>query len=265
MHIARRLVFATALLTLPLLPLRAQPSQPAGASAGRTTGSLGDQSPRNGNGMRYEDHRVRFEQGRNYRVSVIATGFDPIVQILRPGETTALVEDDDSGPGLNARTVFVPPASGDYVVRTLSFLPEGKGAYYIYSEIAMPLPPPQPTEAPADRAPNRTVWTTYSGALAESDPTLDGIRFDDYLVRLSAGEEMFVRLDSTTFDPLVQVLLPSQRESEFLAADDDSGGSRNAMLLFTAQRAGDYIVRVTAFAPTRTRGYLGDYQLRIGR
>jgi hypothetical protein len=215
--------------------------------------------------MRYQDQHMRFEQGRRYRVSVIASGFDPMVQVLRPGEPAPLAEDDDSGPGLNARAVFTVPETGEYIVRVLSFLPEGRGAYRVTKEEARPLPPPEPTEPPAGRAPDRTVWTTYSGALAETDPTLDGIHFHDYLVTLEQGEEIFARLDSAAFDPVVQVLLPSQRESEFLAADDDSGGNRNAMLLFRAPRAGDYVVRVTAFAPTRTRGYLGDYRLRLGR
>lgn len=269
MQIALKIFFAAAMATLPSAPLQAQSAEPADTPAAtppaRPTGGITEQSPRNSNGMRYADRTIRFEQGRRYRISVIASGFDPMVQILRPGETTPLAEDDDSGPGLNARTIFVPPASGEYVVRTLSFLPEGRGTYRLISEEAVPIPPPEATEPPPDRAADRTVWTTYTGALATADPTLDGVHFDDYLVRLNAGEELFLRLDATAFDPIVQVLLPSQRESEFLATDDDSGGNRNAFLLFTAPRTGDYVVRVTAFTPTRTRGYLGDYRLRIGR
>lgn len=271
MHASRRIFFAALVTTLTPLPLYAQAEPPADTSPStparplQLTGAINDQSPRNSNGMPYEDRRQRFEQGRRYRVSVMASGFDPIVQILRPGETTPVAWDDDSGPGVNARTVFVPRASGEYIIRTLSFVPEGRGTYRLYTEEALPLPPPQSTEPPAGRAPDRTIWTTYSGALTPTDPTLDGPHFDDYLVRLRANEEMFVRLDATAFDPLVQVLLPSQRESEFLAADDDSAGNRNALLLFRAPYAGDYIVRVTAFSPTRTRGYLGAYRLRIGR
>jgi hypothetical protein len=58
----------------------------------------------------------------------------------------------------------------------------------------------------------------------------------------------------------VQVLSAEGRErGEPLASNDDGGNSLNSLLRFKAETAGDYIVRVTAFAADGR----GRYRLRV--
>lgn len=265
MRLAPWLFLAAAVPTVALTPAGSQP--PAAAAQSRQfEGALDAGDSRDANGRRYEDHRVTLQAGQSYRISMISARFDPIVQVWAPGSTEPDAWDDDGGVGTNARALFTPTVAGDYVVRALAFLPESTGAYRLSVYPALPLPAPLPTQPPpAQRSPDTTVWTSYSGSLTEDDAILDVVHFDDYLVTLAAGEEMFVRLDSESFDPLVRVYPANAREGEHVAFDDDSGRRRNALLLFAPAQAGDYIVRVTAFPTTRTRGFLGDYRLRLGR
>lgn len=262
MRLAPWLFFAAAVPTVALTPAGSQPP----AQSRQFDGVLDARDPRDADGRPYDDHAVTLQAGQGYRISVISARFDPLVQVLRRGGTEPLAEDDDSGVGTNARALFVPTETGDYVVRALAFVPEAAGAYRLSVDPAVPLPPPLPTQPPpAQRSPDTTVWTSYSGSLTEDDAILDVVHFDDYLVTLAAGEEMFVRLDSEAFDPLIRIYPADGREGEHSAFDDDSGPGRNALLLFSPREAGGYIVRVTAFGTTRTRGFLGNYRLRIGR
>jgi len=227
----------------------------------RLEAALDAQTPRNANGRRYRDQSVRLEGGQRYRISVSSANFDPMVQVLAPGSEQVLVEDDDSGGLLNPRAVFTPVDSGDYVVRTLGFLPESAGGYQLQVELAPPLPPPLPTQPPGERTPDLTRWTSYTGSLTESDAGIGGVRFDDYLVTLGPDEDLFIQLDSDAFDPIVQVLPAGDREGMVLAGDDDSGPGVNAHLWFAPGTEGDYIVRVTSFGGNGT----GEYRLRLGR
>lgn len=227
----------------------------------RIEGALDAQTPRNANGRRFRDVPVRLEGGRRYRISVTSSRFDPMLEVRASGSDEVVIDDDDSGGGLNPRAVFTPAASGDYVVRTLGFLPESVGGYRLVVEQAPPLPAPIPTGAPGDRSPDATRWLSFEGTLEAGDAGLGGARFDDYEVTLAAGEELLIRLDSSAFDPLVQVLASGAREGLPLASDDDQGPGVNALLLFVADAAGNYIVRVGSFGGNGT----GPYRLRLGR
>lgn len=200
-----------------------------------------------------------------YDIAVSSDQFDTMLQVFRAGEDRALLTVDDSATDTNARTVFVPDRSGDYVVRALAFSPESLGTYHLLINAVPPLPAPLPTAAPAGTSAGRMSWRAYRGALAETDANSDGIPFDDYLVTLAAGEEIIVRLDSTQIDPLLRIYRADRRDSGTLTSDDDGGIGRNSMLAFAAPRAGNYVIRATAFWPTQTRARFGSYLLRIGR
>ena len=69
---------------------------------------------------------------------------------------------------------------------------------------------------------------------------------DLYRVKLAAGQVIEVALDAgklgSPMDPVVRILDASGGER---ARDDDSGGNRDAKLVFTAPAAGEYLVEVT--------------------
>jgi hypothetical protein len=210
--------------------------------------------------LKYEDFPFIFQEGRPLRISATSLDMDPRVRILRPGSSQPLMDDDDSGRGTNARLTFTPTETGLYIVRVLGMFRGFNGPYRLRIEAAPPLPEPISAEG---NAPSETTrWTSFEGELSADDASLDGLHFDDYRVSLAADQELFLRLDSTQFDPVVQIYAPEDREGDYLVSDDDSGPGRNSLLLFRRDTAGDYIIRVTTFSD---RLPTGRYTLRVGR
>ena len=209
-------------------------------------------------GLLYEDHRVEFMAGQRLRISASSNQIDPLVQVLRPGSDEVLAEDDDSGFRLNARLIFTPNESGIHIIRVVNSFPGLRGLYALNAESAQPFPAVMPIEGIGGRP---TEWTHIDGDLGAGDARLEGRIFKDYVLRLSQGDELLLRLESTDFDPIVQVIRADDREGGFLAGDDDSGIGTNSLLLFRAENTGDYVIRVTTFS----QGETGRFTLRVGR
>lgn len=206
-------------------------------------------------GRRYDEHRVRLEAGRRYRLTASSEDFDPVLRLYAPGRTEPIAENDDSGASLNSQIIHVPESAGSYSLRVQAFAEDGRGAYALRAEALPPLPP----ATPISLAPRTMTWTTFTGELAESDPMIGDSRADDYTLYLGAGEEVIIRLDGA-FDTVVSVYRGSEREDEPAASNDDGGDGLNSMLLFRAPEAGEYVIRVTALGEGT-----GAYRLRIGQ
>lgn len=209
---------------------------------------------------RYDDHVLRLEAGQRYRISVDSTAFDPVARLYSEGENQPVAENDDSN-GLNPRITYTPAASGDYVLRVLNFSAEGRGAYTAEAAPMAPLPPPVTT--PGTSVPASGTWSLWEGELAASDPDIGGHHYDDYLIRIEAGQRRFISLEATDFDPLVQLIGAAERDSdpfESVDGDDDAGVGLNSLLAFAPEEAGDFIVRVTSFGEGA-----GAYRLWISR
>jgi hypothetical protein len=252
----RRIIFAVSLAAA--APFAA----PAAAQAPWTAeGRLQNGDDRDGDHRLYDIHAVLLTAGTRYRVSVDSPqegGFDTVLQLLRPGSTEPLAENDDAGGTLNSRVAFTPDRSGEYLIRVHGFSAEARGPYTVRVEPMPPLPPPISAEPSATAT---TTWRIWDGALGADDPDNEGRHYDDYLVHLGAGQH-FIALDATgpePFDTLVQLLRPADREGDPLDADDDGGHDLNSLLIFDAGEAGDYVVRVTSFGDNGT----GPYRLRI--
>lgn len=204
---------------------------------------------------RYDDHPIRLESGRRYRISAASDDFDTMIRLYRAGEDEPIAENDDF-EGLNSRITYAPAESGDYVLRILSFSPAGRGAYTASAEPLPPLPPPvsgRPTST------SRLRWRIWQGELSDSDLERDGRYYDDYLVTMGAGQTRLISVESDAFDTMVWVLRASDREGEPLDLDDDAGPGVNALLGFQADEGGDYVVRVTSYEESGA----GGYRLRI--
>ena len=213
-----------------------------------TSGTLEDGDAAEGDeGARRDDHVVRLEAGRRYRLFVESSAFDPVATLHAPGRGDVVAQNDDSGGSLNSRIAFSPPEAGDYVFTISSYAADGRGAYRAGVELAPPLPPPVPT--PGERVSTSGSWSLWRGALDATDPDQDGRHFDDYLIRIEAGRRRYISLEGNGFDALVQVLRPAGRDSdapEILDQDDDAGAGLDSFLVFAPEEAGDYIVRVTS-------------------
>lgn len=251
-----------ALLTISAAAMTIALASPASAQTPATSpfwsidGRLEDSDSQVEGQGRHDEHRIRLEAGRRYRISASSDAFDTVIRLFRAGQDAPVAENDDFGGTLNSRLSYTPAESGDYVLRVVSFSPEGRGAYRAQAEQLPPLPPPT-LARPGGRA--RTGWRLWNGELSAADADRDGRHFDDYPVRMAAGETRLIFAESSAFDIMVEVLRASDREGEAIEMDDDSGNGFNAMLGFQAERAGDYVVRVTSYVPDAT----GGYRLRI--
>ncbi len=89
---------------------------------------------------------------------------------------------------------------------------------------------------------------------------------DLYRVKLSAGQVIEVAVDAaklaSPMDPVVRVLDNNGGER---ARDDDSGGNRDAKLVFTAPAAGEYLIEVTDAGNRSGDAYIYRLQLAAPR
>lgn len=204
------------------------------------------------------EHRVNLEAGRRYTISASSDAFDTYLRLLPPGSEEPVAENDDSGDSLNSRINFTPPASGEYVVRVSSFAPGGTGAYNLRVEPAAPLPAlvTRPTRT------ERGQWRVYQGALSATDPADNDRHYDDYELRLGAGETAMIHVTGEgDLDSQIMVYSADGRGGDPITADDDGGGGVNPFVFFAPGEAGTYVVRVTSFGANET----GTYRLRISQ
>lgn len=218
-------------------------------------GALADNDSQDESQRRYDEHRVRLEAGRRYRLTANSDAFDPTLKLYAPGVTEPVAENDDSGESLNSRIVYVPENAGSFTLRVGSFSAEGRGAYALRAELLPPLPPATAIQL----APRTMTWTSIDGTLTADDPEMSGTHGDDYRLFLAEGEEVIIRADAT-FDTVVSLYHAADRDGDPIASDDDGGGGLNSMLRFRADSAGEYIIRITALSDGT-----GPYRLRIGQ
>jgi hypothetical protein len=187
------------------------------------------------------------------RVQVTATRvdpFDPNVEILGINGQR-IVYDDDSAGELNARARFSTTDPGQYRIRVRG-LGGSTGGYRVMAENLGPATPP-----PAPRA----IRGDQSGRLtaATSPATDQGSYYADYRIRLNAGQEVVLNLDSADFDAYLNIY-DEDDVTTALASADDSNGTRNAVMVFRAPASGTYIVRATQLGISE-----GGYRLRVRR
>lgn len=214
-------------------------------------GQLEDSDSEDADNFRYDEHVLQLEAGRRYRISAESEAFDTYIRLFRAGESEPVAENDDF-EGLNSRISYQPQESGEYRLRVLSYSPDGRGAYTASAEAMPPLPPPVSARPSAT---SRTRWQIWNGELSEADPDRDGHRFDDYPIRMRAGQTRLISVESESFDAMVWIMRAAEREGEPIDADDDAGPGYNALLAFQPEDDGDYLVRVTSYGPDETGGY----------
>ena len=209
---------------------------------------------------RYDDYKINARRGQRLEVVMRSDAFDAYLQVFAAGQEgpdgQSLAEDDDGlGEGTHSRLRFVAPANGTYTLRarTLSGL-EG-GAYTL--SLAQ--------RRPAPRAPRPTgirLGSEIQGSLSTRDPEAedDAGRYDAYAFRAAEGQRFAISLNADDFDPVVrvgQMTGGSFVESAF--NDDGVGIELNSYLIFTAPRAGEYVIRAMALGSDG----LGDYTIKL--
>ncbi len=236
--------------------------QPEPAPLWSADGRLEDGDRQDAEGNRYDDHNIRLEPGRRYRITAASDDFDTLIRLYRTGEAEPVAENDDSGADLNSRIVYAPADGADFTLRILSFSADGRGAYAARVEAMPPLPPP--VSEPGTPVEVTGTWSLWQGELTAADPDQEGRHYDDYLIRIEAGQTRYISLEAQGFDAYVQVLRAAGRDSDppdAVDGDDDAGAGLNALLGFAPDEPGDYVVRVTSYE----EGALGPYRLWVSR
>ena len=144
----------------------------------------------------------------------------------------------------------------------IGFAADARGAYTADVAILPPLAPPIAT--PGRQVAVNGAWALWEGELGETSPDAGGHRFADYLIHVDAHQIRYISLEGMGFDPVVQILHPADRGNdnpEVLDSDDDSGVGFNALLAFSPDESGDYIVRVSAYGDNAK----GNYRLWISQ
>lgn len=197
-------------------------------------GVLGGSDRRDSAGY-YDDFVFVLDAGQRVRATAMrpqGSSLDPILEIYAPGGGQYIARDDDGGGFPNARVEFVAPRAGAYTIRLRAF-GSTTGPYDIRIE---------PATATAEV---ENLGTVNNGRFNNSVPTIAGVHYRDYRIRLNAGQDIVLRMDSPDFDSVIRVFEAGREDGQALAMNDDFGGSLNSGLLFRAPRTGMYTVRAT--------------------
>ncbi|MEO1147726.1 MAG: peroxidase family protein [Cyanobacteria bacterium J06638_22] len=102
--------------------------------------SLTDFQNPNRSGRVYDGYRLTDVQPGDFVVINAIGDFDPFLQLVNARTGAVLVEDDDSGFGLNPALSFTAEANTEYLVQVTSFGEAVTGSYTITAQTASPSP-----------------------------------------------------------------------------------------------------------------------------
>jgi hypothetical protein len=248
------LTLFTALLLLPVsacgpaLPAPLSPAQSAG-------GVLDARSPLMPASARpYAEYVYQGRAGERLVIEMGSEEMDAYLYFgrLEDGEWVTLADDDDGGPGTDARLIVDLERTGEYRVRASAYDAARLGRYTLTLR----------SITPADPAPRPIQYEEQvSGSLAETDRVdEDGKFYRDYVL---AGRRGSIEIDLTSTDFDAYLLLGRMQGDRFheLASDDDGGSGTDARISHALTADGEYVIRVTTFGP----GITGAYGLRVQR
>ncbi len=204
--------------------------------------------------LTYADHyRLVVTPGQPVEVNLTSSSVDTVVQIVNSATGEIVETDDDGGMGTNSRLLFTPAAGIDYLVRVTSY---NTGEVGNYTVSVNPSGPPSSTavELYANDiltgvlGPSDPINPTPLSSLPSyNDPFFAEDRFaDDYRLLVAPGNTLTVALNSSEFDPFLQLV--DGNTGAILDFNDDFSGL-NSQLTFTPMSGIGYIARVTSYAP----------------
>lgn len=188
-------------------------------------------------------------------LSLESEDFDAYLELMISDEAIAV--DDDGGEGTNALIDdFVIPTSGTYLVVVHAYSDAGEGRYTV--------------GATRQQAPWTLIGQLEPGpvsGLAEQSGVLEqGGAIHIYTFTLSQLTQVQLELNSEDFDAYLTLYagqgLEDLSPENQIAADDDGGGSLNALLALPLE-AGDYLVEVRSFDREATGVYILSLQQAV--
>ena len=181
------------------------------------------------------------QAGDEIDVTMMAGDFDAYLQIW-DADGNSLVQDDDSGGGLNARATMTIPTDGTYQIIANSFNSDAAGDYTLMVR----------TRSIAAEIEAGNVML-FNGALsAESGRMADGSPYEEHVIEAEAGERLDITLTSGSFDAYLMVFDGDEK----IAEDDDSGGGLDAQLFVTIPEDGTYRIVANSYGEAAEGEYL---------
>jgi hypothetical protein len=242
------------------------------------TAEMANGTPRLKGRGRFQSYRFRGRANDRIVIAMDAAPFDPYLYLAHiDGRSIRLLgSDDDSGEGVNARLVATLPATGEYLVIASAYSASDSSGVSPYTvrldrcDDACAAPPPSETTPSSTdqsathvvRAPRRSLplGTAVRAELVASDPTLsDGSPFHAYALEASAGVTVRASMESSQFDPYLVLYRIEGDSAVRVTSDDDSGEDTNALLEWSVDRSGRYVVVANALS----RGSSGSYTLSV--
>lgn len=224
---------------------------PAVAIGGAVSGDLATADGRRDDRLT-DCYRLPLRQGDSVQVDLVASQFDPFLDVFAPGGDNPLKENDDvPGGGRNARVNFVAPTNGDYLVRAQG-LSGGSGSYVLSVTRRVMAPPPPSLPLVAGRE--------VAGSLGGNSPkTDDGHPYALYGFEGRAGSRIRIDMVSEKIDSVVELKREDPTgDSDYSATNDDGGEGRNARLWVVLPASGRYIVQARSLGDEA-----GEYRLKL--
>ncbi len=228
--------------------MRGSDSAAGALSVEQLTGTLSADSPRLAeDGSPYYAHFVDLKAGDEIDVTMMAADFDAYLHIW-DAEGNSLVQDDDSGGGLNARATMMVPTDGRYQIIANSFDDNATGDYTLMVR----------TRSITAEIEAGNVQLISGALTAASDTMADGSPYEAHEIEAEAGERLDITLASGSFDAYLMVF---DENDEKIAEDDDSAGGLDAQLFVTIPEDGTYRIIANSYGESAQ----GDYLITIRR
>jgi hypothetical protein len=197
-------------------------------------------------------YKIDLTEGQGLRVSVNAAEgsdalSDPLV-VLHGPDGAQILQDDDSGEGLNAWFEYQATAAGSYYVEVRGFGDDATGRYVL-------------SVTPGDIG-NSAEGAEYVQAGNEGRTARINTPDDTdwFAIDLVEGRPYRFYADGAGEDPLADpVITLYDSDGKAVATDDDGGSGVNAFLNYTSVAGGTYYAAVSSFNSAGA----GQYTLRV--
>lgn len=206
-------------------------------------------------GNLFDSYNIKLSANQKIQINLNSTAFDPILVLQGPDSEGVLVEiseDDDSGPGSNARIRYTVKNTGEYRVKVKSASQEEMGAYTL-------LLGDEPPVVPLPKPKKLVLGTGINGAISSEGQTIeyfnqadeenDEIVVQGFVMDVIEGKNYVIDVTSKDIDPKAIIgEFDSENKFEPLKEDDDGGTEYNAKLRFKAEKTGQQNILVSAIS-----------------
>ncbi|HEY9671424.1 MAG TPA: pre-peptidase C-terminal domain-containing protein [Waterburya sp.] len=185
--------------------------------------------------------------GQVVQLNLSASAFDTYLQVVNAATGQIITFNDDANLSLNSQVNFTVQDGINYIVRATSYASDATGAYSLTTNLGA-----LTSATPVNLNQNVNGTLANTDSISPTTPVRPGSYYDGYLLtNLTPGQQVQVSLESSTFDPYLEVVTTTGN----LVTYNDNFNGQNSLVSFTAQAGTNYIVRATGAATAATGAY----------